>query len=278
MQAPAIRDFEAHERFRATARRLSLDPDSVWVGGYVENGWRHGRHVFECAGLTLAGASVLEFGCNVGATSIVLATMGAVVTGVDVNRDFVELAGLNAASYGFAHAIELLHAPDTRRLPFADGHFDVVICSSVLEYVPHDILGAVQRELDRVLKHGGTILIQGTSNRLWPREVHSGRWFVNYLPRAVDRLLAADIRRGVFPWQMRRGFGPAYSDAGLLDRGAGYLEARRRMGVSAARRMLLRTAIRVLAPLWLSVGLLTPTICLQLRKDGGIAPGAARDS
>src|SRR6266851_4626742 len=189
MQAPAIRDFEAHERFRATARRLSLDPDSVWVGGYVENGWRHGRHVFECAGLTVAGASVLEFGCNVGATSIVLATMGAVVTGVDVNRDFVELAGLNAASYGFAHAIELLHAPDTRR-----------------------------------------------------------------------------------------GFGPAYSDAGLLDRGAGYLEARRRMGVSAARRMLLRTAIRVLAPLRLSVGLLTPTICLQLRKDGGIAPGAARDS
>ena len=276
--APKIRNSEARDQFRATARRLGLDPDNLWIGGYVDYEWHHGRHVLDTAGVNVPDAKVLEFGCNFGATSIMLATLGARVTGVDVNSDYVELARLNAASYGLESRIEVLHVPDTTRLPFADGQFDLITCNSVLEYVPHAVLKPVQRELDRVLKRGGSILVGGTSNRLWPREIHSQRWLVNYLPQCVDRLLATDIQRGVFPWQVRFGFGPGYRDAGLADGGVGYLEARRRMGVTSWRRMLLSAAIRVLSPLRISVGLLTPSISVLLRKDGRASPSAAPPS
>ena len=265
-QAPEVRDRAAREAFRAAARRMSLDPDDTWVGGYVDYEWRHGRHALEAAGATVSGLRVLEFGCNYGATSIVLAALGASVTGVDVNPDYVGLARLNAACYRQPQGPEFMHVPDTTRLPFDDAQFDLITCNSVLEYVPHALLGPVQREIDRVLKPGGTILVLGTSNRLWPQEVHSRRWFVTYLPRFVDALARRDIQRGVFPWQIRFGFGPSYADADLQDAGAGYLEARRKMGMSGARRALLGAAMRVLAPLRLSVGLLTPSISVRLLK------------
>ena len=46
-----------------------------------------------------------------------------------------------------------LSVSDGRFLPFADNHFDKVICSEVLEHIP-DYL-AVLREINRVLKPGG---------------------------------------------------------------------------------------------------------------------------
>ena len=264
---PSILDFEARERFRSTARRMSLDPENPWIGGYVDYEWHHGRHVLECSGARISGARVLEFGCNLGATSIVLTTLGAAVTAVDVNPRYVELARLNAACYSLDQRIEFLHVPDTTRLPFVDDQFDLITCNSVLEYVPHAVVGAVQRELDRVLKPGGAIVIEGTSNRLCPWERHSRQWFVNYLPRFVDRFVARTFERGISPWQVRFGFGPGYSDAAMSDRGAAYFESRKRMGMSGPRMMVLRTLTRMLAPLHISVGLLTPTISVLLRKD-----------
>jgi SAM-dependent methyltransferase len=46
---------------------------------------------------------------------------------------------------------------DALALPFADGTFDRVICSEVLEHIPDD-QGAMN-ELARVLRHGGTMAI-----------------------------------------------------------------------------------------------------------------------
>ena len=267
MQAPTVCDPDARERFRSTARRHSLDPDNPWLGGYVDYEWHHGRHVLECSGVTLAGATALEFGCNIGATSIILATLGADVTAVDVDPRYVELAQLNAASYGLGQRIEFRHLSDTTRLPFPAGSFDLVTCNTVLEYVAHDSLPAVQGELDRVLKPGGVIIIEGTSNRLFPRESHTGRWGTNYLPRFVDRITGRSFERGVTPWRMRWGFGPGYSDLAVRDKGGAYLESRKRMGMNGARRLTLAAGARVLAPLRLSVGLFTPTLAVWLQKS-----------
>jgi len=271
VQAPTVCNPDARERFRSTARRYSLDPDNPWLGGYVDYEWRHGRHVLECSGITIARARALEFGCNIGATSIVLATLGAAVTAVDVDPKYVELARLNAVSYGLRERIEFLHLTDATRLPFPAGFFDLITCNSVLEYVAHDSLAAVQRELDRVLKPGGAIIVEGTSNRLWPREMHSGRWFVNYLPRFVDGLVDRHFERGVAPWRARRGFGPGYQDLSIADRSGAYLESRKRMGMSSGKRLALAAGAWMLAPLRLSVGLVTPSLALWLRK--GRSPG-----
>ncbi|MEL1249810.1 class I SAM-dependent methyltransferase [Aurantiacibacter gilvus] len=192
------------EEFRAIARELGLDPDDRWVGGYVDYEWEHLRPVLAAYGIDPADKTALEFGCNYGASGIVLARLGAQVTGVDVDSGNIRLARANVAMHGADAAMSVLHVPDTRTMPFEDAQFDLVIANSVLEYVAPEQLDAVMAEIHRVMKPGGQMLVLGTASRLAPREVHSGRWLVNYLPRAVDRLVGKDWQRGLKPWHLAR--------------------------------------------------------------------------
>lgn len=251
-----IEDQEADARFRRLAVQGGLNPDDPWVGGYVDYEWTHARYIFEP--LIPRGPRVLEFGCNVGATSVVLARLGADVTGVDVNAWCVELARANAGRYGVR--ADFLHLEDTRRMPFETASFDLVSSNSVLEYVPRHMLGEVQREIDRVLKPEGLVVVTGTSSRLWPKEVHSRRWS-NWIPRSW----APALQRGISPWQVRSGF-VRYEDLGVSDRGRWLIEAKRQMGFPVWSCRLMRLAGTALAPLGVSAGMLTPSIALLLRK------------
>ena len=229
---PILRDMQADQRFRKAANAAGLNPDSRWVGGYVDYQWTHSRHVFEALPISISGAKVLEFGCNFGASSIVLATIGAEVTGVDVNPSFIEVAKCNAARYGLEEKITFLHLDDTSAMPFADESFDLISCISVLEYVPSEVRARVQLEIDRVLKLGGMIFVGGTSSRIWPRENHSGKWLIHYLPIWMTKSLR--VERGVTPWQVRFGFGKNYVNVDRSDQGAAFLKARDAMDIGAS--------------------------------------------
>ena len=52
---------------------------------YVEHEMAHIGHLFATGVCPVEGREVLEFGCNIGATSIVLAHYGAQVTAVDIS-------------------------------------------------------------------------------------------------------------------------------------------------------------------------------------------------
>jgi SAM-dependent methyltransferase len=267
-EPPRIVDPAADARFREIAREVSKNPDDVWFGRYVEYEWEHGRHIYEVLPEPLDGKKVLEFGHNMGATSIVLAHLGAEVTAVEVNPRLHEVAKVNAARYGVGDRIRfVLNDKTPAKLPFPDAAFDVISCNSVLEYVDHPILPAVLRELDRVLRPGGLIVITATASRFPPREVHSGRYFVNYLPRWVDRIIGkAPIQRGLWPWELRRGFGRGYRNLHVEDRGRAYVEARRRIGASKGKCLVASLLGRILSPLGLTVGLIAPNIAMTLRK------------
>jgi len=264
---PQIVDPQAHDAFCTFARSMGLDPDDLWVGRYVDYEWKHSRYVFEHACHSLKGQQALEFGCNYGATAIVLATLGVTVTAIDIDEQYIELAKLNAARYGLSEKITFLHVTDTTRLPFEAAQFHLVSCNSVLEYVPADVLQKVQREIDRVLAKNGLIFIAGTSNRIWPKEVHSGKWCVNYLPPRLDHILFAgqSLERGVFPWQILRGFGD-YQNADLASNGKAYLAAKASMGIPQNRLQILRITNRLLGLFGITVGLITPSISVTLRK------------
>jgi SAM-dependent methyltransferase len=262
-KAPSVVSGALHDAFEAKARRMGLDPANRWIGGYVDYEWHHLRHIIETLPVRLADTHVLEFGCNVGASAILFAALGARVTAIDVAPDVVELARLNARRYGL-DAIDFRHVGDTRRLPFADGAFQMVSCNSVLEYVPPALLPAVQRDIDRVLAPGGTLLVTGTSNRLSPREVHSRRWLVNYLPRAFDPA-GRHVQRGIWPTAARFGFGRHYDNLDHAGDDGLFVRSRRAMGMAPARIALLRTAARLLGT---SPGLLSPNIFCVLRKRG----------
>jgi SAM-dependent methyltransferase len=259
----------ADARFRDFVRGAGLDPDNRWVGGYVDYEWEHGRHIYQTAEPALPGKVYLEYGCNYGATSVVLAALGVQVVGVDVDMTALRIARLNAERYGLVSRTTFLRCSNRPQLPFLPETFDGIVCNSVLEYVPARTLRAIQQELDRVLKPHGLIFVTGTSNRLAPREIHSGRWFTNYLPQRITELLGIDGTepRGVSPVQVRQGFG-SYDNLDWQDAGRAYLEARARMSPRRRDRMLRRLAHRLARLCGVSLGLLTPSLSVTLRKRG----------
>jgi SAM-dependent methyltransferase len=262
---PTISDAKADQEFQLAIREQH--PKSyAFAARYVEHEMAHIGHLFATGVCPVEGKKVLEFGCNIGATSIVLAHYGAHVTAVDISPACLEMARLNTRRYGSA-GIRLQTLNEGERLPFEDASFDVVTCNSVLEYVRPGLLAGVQRELNRVLKPGGLLLVFGTSNRLSPVEMHSRQWFNNYIPRRFDRLSGPERERGVSPWKLRCGFGSNYED--LFSGRAGtkrFIELKRAMGLNGWKLRLL-SAIGAVSAIWpVSVPLVMPYATVLLRK------------
>lgn len=263
---PVAADQAAQERFAAKARALGLDPADAWVGGYVDYEWKMLRPVLRGYEVDLRGLEVLEFGCNYGASSIVMARLGASVCGVDVDPAAVDLARCNAARYGHSDIV-LRHVPDTRHLPFADARFDFILCNSVLEYVRPEQLAGIVGELRRVLRPGGRLLVTGTSSRLSPKEVHSGRWLVNYLPRRVDSWLGRCLQRGLSPLRLHRLVRDGFGDEDSMVGGRYWMAARAAMRGGGPAPARVRAVAALARRLGIGPGWLTPNISVMLRRD-----------
>lgn len=99
--------------------------------------------------------SLLDVGCNAGALLADCGTFhpGMRLAGVDVNPDAVEKARRLLPDAE-------IHRADADRLPFSDGAFDCVTCIEVLEHIPAERRGAALREMRRVLKPGGRLVLR----------------------------------------------------------------------------------------------------------------------
>jgi SAM-dependent methyltransferase len=255
---PAIVNGTADTRFREHLRAMQIKPGK-FSDDYVEYEWHHARHIYSKY-LHSTGKG-LEFGCHLGASAVVLALMEQRVTAVDINERYCRLTELNADRYGVADRIDTICVPDTTSLPFADASFDWVSCNSVLEYVPSNVLPRIQKEIMRVLRWNGLIFVLGTSNRLWPYEIHSRRWCVNYLS---DALFPGP--RGTRPVALRKNFEPS-QDLQLQDCGRLFVQAKAEMGMSPLGIRTITAAGRLAAAFGLSIGMLMPNICMVLRKQ-----------
>jgi SAM-dependent methyltransferase len=106
-----------------------------------------------------AGERVLDVGCGPGLlVERIAAGVGehGEARGVDVSATMVALARARCAGMGWAR----FDAADATALPFDDSHFDAVVCTQVLEYVPD--IGRALDELGRVLRPGGRVLLVDT--------------------------------------------------------------------------------------------------------------------
>jgi len=120
-----------------------------------------------------AGDRVLDLGCGFGRHAFEAARRGAAVIALDAGPDEVAQvratfgAMVEAGELGADHPASALQG-DALALPFADGTFDRVIASEVLEHIPDD--QAAMHELARVLKPGGTMAV--TVPRAGPEAVN----------------------------------------------------------------------------------------------------------
>lgn len=142
-----------------------------------------------------------DFGCGSGAGSIALAMMFPEMRcrGTDINAAEVAIAHARARLYDVADRCQFECIGEGDALPVASNGFDLCICCSVLEYVadPQARKACVQ-EMARVIHPGGQIFMS-VPNRLYPVEIHSGKWGWNYFPRLMKaRIVGSDA------WQIRR--------------------------------------------------------------------------
>lgn len=123
-------------------------------------------------------------------------TFNGRVVGLDASEKMLRLAGEKLRPYG--HRASLVQQM-ADKLPFANNQFDLVTCLEALEFFPSDT--AALREMVRVLKPGGTLLVtrrKGSEAKLFVgryrnvaqfeavltelglEEVHTNPWQMDY--------------------------------------------------------------------------------------------------
>jgi ubiquinone/menaquinone biosynthesis C-methylase UbiE len=104
------------------------------------------------------GCSVLEVAPGPGYLAIELAKLGICnnIVGLDISKDFIEIAQGNATEAGVIGVVEFRHG-NVLDIPFPDNSFDFIICTAAFKNFKEPSKALSQ--MCRVLKVGGTALI-----------------------------------------------------------------------------------------------------------------------
>jgi len=118
------------------------------------------------------GDRLLDLGCGAGRHTFEALRRGAIATAVDQNTSDLADIEVMVAAMAEAGEIKPVEEPvtleaDAMALPFADGHFDRVIASEILEHIPDD--RTVIGEITRVVRSGGTVAV--SVPRRWPEQI-----------------------------------------------------------------------------------------------------------
>jgi SAM-dependent methyltransferase len=148
--------------------------------------WFAGRRAVIHALVRRAGTSgrlrVLDAGCGTGRNMLEFGDLGD-VEGVDSSPDAIEFCR--------RRGIDGVHEGEIERLPFADGSFDLILATDVVEHLRDDV--ASLRELRRVTVPGGRLLVTVPAYQwLWSQHDAAHHHFRRY----TLRRLRARLREG----------------------------------------------------------------------------------
>lgn len=146
----------------------------------------------------LYGQRALDLGCGTGRHTVWLAEQGAHVVGVDFSTGMLEQAQRKPGASGVQFLRHDLHEP----LPLADGEFDLVVSSLVLEHLAN--LDQFFAETHRVLQPGGFAVISAMHPAMFLRgsqarftDPDSGELVQpGSLPHSLSAFVMAAVRAG----------------------------------------------------------------------------------
>lgn len=105
-----------------------------------------------------AGENVLDIGCGVGTFAFHAAKAGASTTGIDYSPLSIAAAQTLTEAYGLGARARFV-VGNALALPFGNASFDKVVSADFIEHITHEEKYAFCRELHRVIKPGGRIVI-----------------------------------------------------------------------------------------------------------------------
>lgn len=171
----------------------------------------HTRHVRQKNGIwavaqalagDLHGKRVLDAGCGDGWYSAKMVTAGADVVGIDYS------------ARGVAHAQSIVQGAEFREasiteLPFDDASFDRVFSFQVLEHLPFEQVDAGVREIARVTKPGGMMIVSVPSTKRKMSKAHfqhftEARLKAMFEPYAASMQVVGQDRRTPVLWMIER--------------------------------------------------------------------------
>jgi ubiquinone/menaquinone biosynthesis C-methylase UbiE len=156
-------DALVQQHFRSTLPYWEqIYADGTVYGRIYQERARRALACVDGVGLS-SGAPVLEIGCGPGVIATAMARTGLTVWAIDSLQEMVERTNAMAHQFGVGSHVfaQVGHISD---LPFADAAFELVILIGVTEWLVS--MTQPLREISRVLKPGGHLIISGDNN--WP--------------------------------------------------------------------------------------------------------------
>lgn len=139
------------------------------------------------------GERVLDIGCGTGRFTVPLAELGTDVSALDISTGMLEILRGKLDAKGLAADLQ---QGDMAHLPFPDNSFDVVTSFLALMHIPLEDRPAVFREVRRVLKPGGRMIL-GVKNGIFERLFQGDRFAaVDVTDVEAKKLLFTNTRNG----------------------------------------------------------------------------------
>jgi SAM-dependent methyltransferase len=150
-QTPTVPEFDRYaDRYEELVAR-SIGFSGQGQSFFLEARARHLLDVVRRRVAEPAQVRALDVGCGGGLSHPYLTSLGA-LDGVDVSPSMIARARERNASVRY-------HVGDGTRLPFPDGVFDVTFTACVLHHVPPPARDEFARELGRVTRPGGLVVV-----------------------------------------------------------------------------------------------------------------------
>lgn len=152
----------------------------------------------EAARYLRVGCSVLEVAPGPGYLAIELGKLGKYnkIIGLDISKDFIEIAQRNAKVEGVLGEVEFRHG-NVADMPFPDSAFDFIICTAAFKNFKEPFRALNQ--MYRVLKSGGTALIIDMNRNVSNQQIE------NYTANTEANGISKLFMKLIFKYFLRNG-------------------------------------------------------------------------